>query len=118
VHLHHIALRTADVPALERFYADVFELQAVRREGTRSVWLDAGGIIVMIEQIETGEPRPAASSKELMCFAIQTDQHPRVRARLAERAVVIEARTKFTLYFRDPDGRRVGVSAYPVELAE
>ena len=34
-------------------------------------------------------------------------------ARLASSGIAIEARTEFTLYFRDPDGRRIGLSHYP-----
>jgi hypothetical protein len=33
-------------------------------------------------------------------------------ARLAAAGVAVEAQTEFTLYFRDPDGRRVALSAY------
>jgi hypothetical protein len=30
--------------------------------------------------------------------------------------VPIEDRTAYTLYVRDPDGRRIGLSSYPDEL--
>lgn len=115
--IHHLALRTADVATLERFYSELFELAAMRRDGTRSVWLDAGGVILMLEARVEGEPSVPASSLELVCFAISPAEAASVRARLDRRGVVVEARTKSTLYFRDPDGRRVGVSAYPAELA-
>ena len=36
--------------------------------------------------------------------------------RLREAGVAIEDRTAFTLYVRDPDGRRVGLSSYPTPL--
>ena len=36
---------------------------------------------------------------------------------LARAGVAVEAATEFTLYVRDPDGRRVGLSSYPLPLA-
>ncbi len=47
---------------------------------------------------------------ELVAFAI--DDLPSWRRKLAEAGVVIEAETVHTLYVRDPDGRRVGLSTY------
>jgi len=38
-------------------------------------------------------------------------------ARLKDASVPIEAETRFTIYFRDPDGRKVGLSHFPDEKA-
>jgi catechol-2,3-dioxygenase len=117
VRIHHLALRTPDLGRLERFYTDVLALQTLRRQEERSVWLDAGGSILMLERREEAEPAVDPSSKELVCFAIAPHEHAAVTARLTAAGVGIEARTAYTLYFRDPDGRRVGLSSYPDELA-
>lgn len=114
--IHHLAFRTADVPRLEHFYSTVLGLAVLRRDEPRSVWLDAAGTIVMLEQRDTAEPAPDLASKELVCFAIAAEQHAAVRARLLSERIAIEAHTACTLYFRDPDGRRVGVSSYPDAL--
>jgi catechol 2,3-dioxygenase-like lactoylglutathione lyase family enzyme len=111
--VHHIALRTFDVARLETFYADVLGLPRSRRDDARgSVWLDAGGTIVMLERAEVGEPAIAAGSMELVAFAIGAADVARWRATLAAAGIAIEGETAYTLYFRDPDGRRVGVSSY------
>jgi catechol 2,3-dioxygenase-like lactoylglutathione lyase family enzyme len=104
--IHHIALRTRDVARLEAFYAGALGLPVLRREG--NVWLAAGDSIVMLEACRTGEPDVPVGSFELVAFAIS----PRERAKFARR-LRIEAETPFTLYVRDPDGRRVGLSHYP-----
>jgi catechol 2,3-dioxygenase-like lactoylglutathione lyase family enzyme len=111
--VHHIALRTRDVARLESFYAGVLGLRATRRDEARgSVWLDAGGAIVMIEHAEGGEPAIAAGSMELVAFAIDAGEMGRWKRELAARGIAVEGETAYTLYFRDPDGRRVGLSSY------
>jgi catechol 2,3-dioxygenase-like lactoylglutathione lyase family enzyme len=114
VRIHHVALRTPDVARLERFYAGALGLSVVRRDDARgSVWLalgpaaDPGGAVLMLERAEPGEPAVPAGSHELVAFAV--DDLAPWRSRVA-----VEAETAHTLYFRDPDGRRVGLSTYPL----
>jgi catechol-2,3-dioxygenase len=109
--IHHLALRTRDLPRLERFYAEVLGL-AVTRRTPRSVWLDASGTIVMLERAEAGEVDVPAGSMELVAFAIDAAKRAEYTDRLAAAGVAVEGQTDFTLYFRDPDGRRVGLSCY------
>jgi catechol 2,3-dioxygenase-like lactoylglutathione lyase family enzyme len=110
--IHHLALRTDDLPALERFYAGKLGLPITRR-GPNSLWLElGGGTILMLEQRDASEPKIDPETKELVCFAIDANEHQRFAA-----TIEIEARTDYTLYFRDPDGRRVGVSSYPEPLS-
>lgn len=66
----------------------------------------------MLERRDEGEPAVPPGSKELVAFAVSSS----VTARLTEARVAIEARTPYTLYVRDPDGRRIGLSSYPDEL--
>ncbi len=112
VPLHHIAFRTFDVPRLEAFYVDVLGLAVHARPAEGRVWLAAGGLVVMIERAELGEPGIPNGSMELVAFAIDEAAKGDVEARLASAGVAIEARTPFTMYVRDPDGRRIGVSHY------
>jgi catechol 2,3-dioxygenase-like lactoylglutathione lyase family enzyme len=108
VRIHHVAFRTHDLSRLERFYCDVLAFTVLRRDDARgSVWLDAGGAVLMLERAEPGEPPAALASRELLAFAVD-DKEP-WRARVA-----VEAETAHTLYFRDPDGRRLAVSSYPL----
>lgn len=115
--VHHVAFRTGDLARLERFYVEALGLAVTRRDGERSVWLDAGGAIVMLERRDDGEPDVPAGTKELVAFAIAPEEHAAVVERLGRAGIAIEGRTASSLYVRDPDGRRVGVSAYPRELA-
>jgi glyoxylase I family protein len=104
-------MRTADLPRLERFYAGVLGLAVLRRDDARgNVWLDAGGSVLMIERAEAGEPPIAPGTKELLAFAVGDKEPWRAR-------VDVEAETPHTLYFRDPDGRRVAVSSHPMGSA-
>lgn len=115
--VHHVAFRTSrdQLGALERFYTHVLGLAVIRRNEGRSIWLDAGGSILMLEVRDEGEPNLPAGSKELVAFAVSTSDRAMIE-RLEEAGIVIEARTAFTLYVRDPDGRRIGLSSYPDEL--
>jgi glyoxylase I family protein len=113
--IHHIAMRTRRVEALESFYAGLLGLLQVQRDGQRSVWLRAGESIVMIEQAEDGEPPLPAGSLELVAFAVTLEELDHFRVLLAEQHVPIEAETAYTIYFRDPDGRRIGLSHFPGE---
>ncbi len=103
-------MRTADLPRLERFYAGTLGLKVLRRDEARgSVWLDAGGAVLMLERAAAGEPGVPPDSKELLAFALDDASS---RAAWKSR-VAVEAETEHTLYFRDPDGRRVALSSYP-----
>ncbi len=98
---------------LERFYAGTLGLEVVRRdEGRGSVWLRAGGAVLMLEPAREGEPPVPAHTMELLAFSVEDAGLVGWRDRLWVAGVEIEDATAHTLYFRDPDGRRVGVSDY------
>ncbi len=118
VRVHHIALRTRDLPRLQAFYAGLLGLpvtrqDAVRGEGARRVWLGAGETLVMLETAGPGEPEVPPGTLELVAFGIAREERATYKETLAAAGVPIEAESEFTLYFRDPDGRRVGLSHYP-----
>ena len=109
--VHHIALRTRKLVQLERFYRAALGLR-VRRRSERSVWLAAGSTILMLEAASPTEPRIPRKTMELLCFVARTrSEQSKLRRRIA-RLARIEAETDYTFYFRDPDGRRLGVSCY------
>lgn len=114
--VHHLAFRTDHLPRLERFYVAGLGLTVISRQDERSVWLEAGGTILMLERREPNEPPLLADSQEVVAFAVSPQDFPPLWARLAASGVSIENRTDFTVYCRDPDGRKIGLSAYPVAL--
>ena len=123
--LHHIALGARDVERVAAFYRDLLGLPEVVRHrepdgGLRSVWLDLGGPVLMIER--TSEPTRSVSGVGagpfLIAFAMSPDQCDSCERALALAGVLIEARTEHTRYFRDPEGNRVGVSSHPLNSDE
>jgi glyoxylase I family protein len=110
--VHHLAFRTRDLTRLERFYTDALGLSVARRDEERSVWLRAGGTLLMLEQAEDGEPAVTSASKELVAFGIEAPDVERWRRVLEANGITVEGETAYTLYFRDPDGRRIGLSHY------
>lgn len=111
--IHHIAMRTKQLARLEPFYADLLGLPVVHRDGTRSVWLRAGDSILMLEEADEGEPTVPLRTMELVAFAVHLDELERYKRLLGAHGVAIEAETAYTVYFRDPDGRRIGLSHFP-----
>jgi catechol-2,3-dioxygenase len=120
--LHHLALGTRDVEGLAQFYRDVLELRELERyrhaDGSlRSVWLDLGGSVLMIEQSQEPPRRVQGigAGPFLIALAATREEQPRLEAKLASAGSPIESRSEWTSYARDPDGNRIALSAYPSE---
>ena len=127
--LHHLAIQVRDLPLVERFYRDVLELGVLRRwpardgqAGERSVWLDTGdGSFLAIEVVADGltaaQDRDRATRPGLHLVALRIERAARAgwERRFAAAGVPVEARTAFTIYVRDPEGNRVGLSHWPDE---
>jgi glyoxylase I family protein len=113
--LHHVALRCRDVEKTARFYEQMLGLELVRDARPRALWLGlGGGAVLMVEAREPGEPAIAAGSRELLALRVSPDRKTAIRTR-AVTLGVFDGETQHTVYFRDPDGRRVGVSTFPLD---
>jgi catechol 2,3-dioxygenase-like lactoylglutathione lyase family enzyme len=112
--IHHLALRTRDPERLVAFYEGALGLPRVAHPGAHGVWLRAGDAVVMIERAGESEPGVPDQSLELVAFAVDREALAAAEARLARSGALVEARTASTIYLRDPDGRRVGLSCYPL----
>ncbi len=111
--LHHVAIGTPAVERLGEFYAQIPGVREESRQHTktgelRSIWLRAGETVLMIERAENREAPRA------LVFSASGVEPDRLEQFLKGRET---DRTAFTAYFRDPDGNRLGLSAYPQELA-
>jgi glyoxylase I family protein len=123
--LHHLAIGTRDVARLARFYIDVLGLREVTRHlhadgSVRSVWLDLGGSLLMIEPTNEA-PRTVVgvgAGPFLIAVAVSIEERPALEIRLEGAGSIVEFRSEFTSYARDPDGNRIAVSAYPLTLLE
>ena len=119
--LHHVALGARDVERLATFYRDLLGLPEIARhhqpDGTlRSVWLDLGGPVLMIERTEE-PPRPVAgvvAGLFLLALALSPAECAACEQVLGAAGIPVESRTEHTWYFRDPEGNRVAVSTHPI----
>lgn len=127
---HHVAVQARDLPTSEKFYGGVLGLRELRRwpshdgDGDRSVWFDLGdGSFLALERsrpdashmLDTPFLHPHHSGWHLVSLRIEAADRERWIAHLDAHGIVVEHRTDFTLYVRDPDGNRVGLSAWPIE---
>jgi glyoxylase I family protein len=111
--IHHLALRVADLERSATFSPDLLGLPVRRRledeRGLRALWLDAGPVVLMLERELRGRGE-ASGSGHLLALAVDDLESWGQRLRAA--GVTVEDRTEHTLYFRDPDGHRVGLSVF------
>jgi catechol 2,3-dioxygenase-like lactoylglutathione lyase family enzyme len=113
VRIHHLAVRVADCERAVAFYSGLLGLAESRRDvqngQLRAVWLEAGDVVLMIENDLRGRAS-ASGSGHLLCFAV--DDLSAWESRLGAAGIAIDDRTASTLYVSDPDGHRVGLSVY------
>jgi glyoxylase I family protein len=118
--LHHVAVGSADVERLAAFYHELVGLPELARHldaggELRSIWLDLGGSVLMIER--TTEPPHAVAAVGagpfLLAFRVSPAERERLEGALIAKGHVVESRTAFTSYSRDVDGNRVAFSHYP-----
>jgi catechol 2,3-dioxygenase-like lactoylglutathione lyase family enzyme len=111
--LHHLALRVSDCERAAAFYEGVLGLRELRRfhegETVRSIWLRAGDAVLMLERALRGHG-PESGSGHLLALSI--DSLAAWETRLRDSGVPIDDRSQYTLYVRDPDGHRVGLTVY------
>lgn len=112
--VHHIALRCSDLQRAEVFWREVFGLAVLRRDGERAVWLDLDGAVLMLERASPDEPAPPPGSMDFLALAVTPAARDAFAQRCVAQGVRVEHETAHTRYVRDPDGRRVGVSSYPL----
>jgi glyoxylase I family protein len=134
--LHHLAIKVRDLAAAERFYCGVLGLPVVRRwpaevgTGERSIWVDSGdGAFLAVEVAlgdgdgdEDGDGEEEEEEEEdgeeeiglfLVALRIEAGERGQWRERLRAAGVEVYRQTAFTLYVRDPEGNRIGLSHYP-----
>jgi glyoxylase I family protein len=120
--VHHVAIKVADLARAESFYVALLGLPVLRRWptpdglGERSLWLDLGqGAFLALEQADGEAPAKAegAPGLHLLALAILRGERDAWEARLVQAGFPVYQRTAFTLYVRDPEGNRIGLSHWP-----
>lgn len=117
--VHHVALEVTDLAAAERFYAVTLGLPVLRRwpspDGQdRSVWLDLGdGSFLALERTPAPRPSDDGPGWHLVALRIRRDDRTSWVERLAGAGFALERQSPYTIYVRDPEGNRVGLSHWP-----
>ncbi len=123
--LHHLAIKSQAPESLARFYFELFELPEIERHtdarGLRSVWLQLGEMILMVERSGSHSLHEVSFQDDppglhLIALKIEPEEASIWRARLESAGVKIESQSRFTLYFADPEGNRLGLSSWPEPL--
>lgn len=120
---HHLAIQVTDLPRAERFYCDVLGLSVRKRWpwddgrlGERSIWLSLGDGFLALEACDEPAPprdfRDPQAGLHLFAIGIRAADRAAWEDRLG---MAIVHRTRFTLYVRDPEGNRIGLSHHPDE---
>lgn len=119
--LHHVALKAKDVAHTALFYRDVLGMDELKRHdddrGLRSIWLQLGDQILMVERSD-GHAAPVEPFDadppgwHLLALRIPRADREAWASHLEAQQVAIVHQTDFTLYVRDPEGHRIGLSWY------
>ena len=124
---HHLAIQVRDLAAAERFYVETLGLKVVQRwpredgPGERSLWLSvgAGEEFLALELCDTERPptpfRDPHGGLHLLALRIPASDRAAWEEKLSALGVEIVHRTRWTLYLRDPEGNRIGLSHFPHE---
>jgi catechol 2,3-dioxygenase-like lactoylglutathione lyase family enzyme len=123
---HHLAIQCADLERCERFYREVLGLRVLRRwpregGGDRSVWLSVGegneSEFLALERVdERPEERPWRDGRpglHLVALHIAPADRRVWEGRLETAGIPVVHRTRWTIYFLDPEGNRIGLTHYP-----
>jgi glyoxylase I family protein len=123
--LHHIALGARNVAAVAAFYRDLLGLGEIRRQAgeggeLRSIWLELGEAILMIEHTDAPSPRVDGVGTGAFLIALRVNPGARhaLEDELGRHGHAVESRTRYSSYLRDPEGNRVAISHYPEEPSE
>lgn len=117
--VHHVAIKVADLARAESFYAGVLGLPVLRRwpledgGGDRSIWLDLGaGAFLALERSAGPQSEKDENAPGIHLLALHIPRAERTQwiARLAEAGHPIYQHTGYTIYVKDPEGNRIGLS--------
>src|SRR5258708_482578 len=120
---HHLAIQVQKLEEQAAFYRDVLGLSEMVRHlrpdgSVRSVWIaipDEG--CLALEAVD-GEPERSEfrhSRPGLLILALRIERSERAAwiARLTTLGIPVVHQSRWTVYFRDPEGNRIALSHHP-----
>jgi glyoxylase I family protein len=126
--VHHLAIAVRDLEVTAAFYETVLGLPVLRRwpatDGAavdRSRWLDLGGGAFLALERSAGQAAARDDQTpgfQVVALRIARQVRADWEARLASAGVAVVHRSPYTIYLRDPEGNRVGLSHWPEALEE
>lgn len=122
---HHLAIQVRSVEETAAWYGRVLGLAEVQRHhrpdgSLRSIWLEVpgtgGGFLALEEtpaepareDFRTDRPGPL-----LLALRIDREERAAALAHLERLGVPVVHQTRWTAYFRDPEGNRIALSHHP-----
>jgi catechol-2,3-dioxygenase len=121
---HHLAIKVREVERVAAFYRELLGLAEMARHrkpdgAVRSIWLALPEMgFLAIEVAEASASGPSDAGLFLIAFRIDRDERGQILAELARRGISVDHQTRWTVYFRDPEGNRVGLSHHPFDPLE
>ena len=116
--VHHLAIQVADLETCSAFYREVLGLEPIAPPRPGVAWFRAGEAVLMLEPVGGAVHSEAWRNDRpgfyVLALAIAEDEREAWVERLGAANVPIEHRTAFTIYLRDPEGNRIGLSHYAV----
>ncbi len=125
--LNHLALVARDPVALAEFYGGILGLRTIYQRSNsdgvvESIWLQLDGLVLMIERATVEAPPPPASAYgerrpglHLFALGLSADDRKRLSADLEAAGHRIEERSRYSLYFRDPEGNRFALTSFSAD---
>lgn len=125
--INHIALQVANLDLISRFYGGLLGLPELRRhfraDGTlRSIWYRLGEGVSETPFLAVEANEGSLDSKEgvlgysMVALQIEAQSRAQWLQHFAAHGIPVEHETRWTVYVRDPEGNRVGLSHYPFDL--
>ena len=119
--VHHVAIKVRDLAGAEQFFVQTLGLAVLRRwpaqdgAGERSLWLDLGAGAFLALEKSSSQREPPADDPGLHLLALRIERAERQAwiDRLARAGVPVYDQTAFTIYCKDSEGNRIGLSHWP-----
>ena len=120
--VHHIAIKVRDLARAEHFFVQTLGLAVLRRwpapdgSGERSLWLDLGAGVFLALERSPNQRKPLAMDDpglHLLALRIERAERQAWIDRLNKAGVPVYDQTAFTIYCKDPEGNRIGLSHWP-----